>query len=870
MIYSVLLTIYGIWQMAGHDAQRTNKAEAVGKISVPKIVWSKEFSAREYYLAENSYDDETEMGLLASDDLKYLSAEQWRKYGRATTLLDVLGDGELIEPPSAPGARWGKFLPDVKGLQRISWTTTWAEKGSLQLHSFEDGIDKPKLVWEVAFENGLYAPMAVVIDIDGDGELEIASSVWYGVVVYDIASGQEKYKCMYRKELGRQYGFFGAYTDPSGKPYLVVVGDFAGHIGSLAVEDGELKNLWVQQFDTESTQGIDRRQTINTIGPDPIGDFDGDNQGEILMNLFNETGDNRWHLLAYDLETGEHKLDIPDMFLKGHADVDGDGIEELLVQKCEGRPVGTNGEIAIYKWDRAVWNHQYARWSMMALPELPVTHITGAMRGMEAPTIGSCDSGCVVFFTASETLYSLKINSDLIAEMLWEINTEPETHIDAVGTNGEETLIRIQAMNDADPKLLAKDARLEPLGKHKLLRDAPQPIVIKDKDDRSIIIVADPLDHISSWHVDSQGSKMLWRKSGRAMTTSAPNMLGLVAGDIDLDGHSEALCVQETPEGYSRIVAYSLDGSERWSYDFPDFGGRAPVWNETGTTIWALGHFADEERLDVLVSNRRSIMHSDETIVINPQDNSIIWHKDVLEVRKPWVDAEWQHTRGYGGGVVALADFDGDGLDDIAMCYPAEYSVVNGKNGEQHALFVTGPLKGTNNFWVIGGTPLVADLNDDGKLETLWTSSPIIIAFVHDGIATDILWRTEPNDGATGLPALGDTDGDGELEIGLPGFNDGFRCLDPATGKVLWAVPPHGQGASNCVSADINGDGIDEFIYTNGQKLLSVARRDGEVKVFWQIELPACIQNIVVDDVDDDGNAEILAGGNDGVLYCIK
>ena len=49
-----------------------------------------------------------------------------------------------------------------------------------------------------------------------------------------------------------------------------------------------------------------------------------------------------------------------------------------------------------------------------------------------------------------------------------------------------------------------------------------------------------------------------------------------------------------------------------------------------------------------------------------------------------------------------------------------------------------------------------------------------------------------------------------------------------------------------------------------------MARRDGEVKVFWQIELPACIQNIVVDDVDDDGNAEILAGGNDGVLYCIK
>jgi hypothetical protein len=57
------------------------------------------------------------------------------------------------------------------------------------------------------------------------------------------------------------------------------------------------------------------------------------------------TNDNRWHLMAYDLETGKHSLDLPDIYLKGHADVDGDGVDELFVQKCNGRPVGTNGEI---------------------------------------------------------------------------------------------------------------------------------------------------------------------------------------------------------------------------------------------------------------------------------------------------------------------------------------------------------------------------------------------------------------------------------------------------------------------------------------------------------------------------------------------
>jgi hypothetical protein len=875
---SLLLTVYGVWQMMGHNSQRTNKTLSVGQINTPKQAWQADISAMEHFLSLSPYADESELKLLASTELQQVPTEELRKYGILPFLLDVLQNGQLVDPPYAPGAKWGKFLPEIHGLQRISWTTTWAEKGSLQLHSFENGLADPRLVWEVPFDNGVYSPMAVVIDIDNDGKLEVAISVWYGVVVYDIVTGQEKYRCMYRKELGRQYGFFGAYTDPSGKSYIVVVGDFAGHIGSLAVEDGELKNIWVHQFDTESIQGIDRRQTINTIGPDPIGDFDGDGHGEILMNLFNNTSDGCWHILAYDLETGEHKLDIPDMFLKGHADVDGDDIDELLVQKCEGRPVGTNGEISICKWDKAIWSHPYARWSVMTLPELPLTRMTGAMRGTETPVKSSLKNqkGQIVFFTAPdvvERLYSLRIYPDLSTETLWEIESVPETYIDAAGAFNEETLIRVRAMNDTDLTLRSKGVQIKPLGKSKLFRDAPQPIVIKDKEGKSLIAVADPLDHVSLWGVESEDNlspKMLWSKPGHAMTTNVPSMLGLIAGDIDLDGYDEILCVQETPQGYSSIVALGLDSSERWHYDFPEFGGRAPIWNETGTTFWALGHFTDKKRLDVLVSNRRSIMHSDETVVINPQDNSVIWHRDVLEVREPWTDAQWKHTRGYGGGVPALADFDGDGLDDITLCYPAEYSVIKGNNGEQYALDVTGPLRGTNNFWVIGGYPLVADLNGDGKPETLWTSQPIIIAFFHEGIKTDILWRTEPNDGATGLPALGDTDGDGQLEIGLPGFKDGFRCLDPATGQILWTVSPQGDGASNCVSADINGDGIEEFIYANGAKLLAVAKRDDEVMIFWQIDLPASIQNIVIDDIDGDGNAEILAGGRDGVLYCIK
>jgi len=837
-----------------------------------------DLSAVEYFLEVTPEAGKRKWELDESAVLQPLSTEARRAWGLATPQLDVVGDGLQIDPPAAPGARWGKFLSDVPGLQRLSWTTTWGENAHFQMCSFENGQNQPRLVWDVPFEGAMYSPLVVVVDLDGDGVQEAVLSTWHGVIAYSLSTGREKYRCMYRQSHARQYGFFGAYIDPAGRAYLVVVGDFAGHIGVLAVRDGELRNLWFHQFDTQSEQGIDRRFTINTIGPNPIGDFDGDGNGEVLMNVFNETGDGRWHLLGYALETGEHRLDLPDVYLRGHVDVDGDGRNELLTQYCPGRPVGTNGELRLYRWDELLWNHPYARWSMNTLPQLPLTHITGATRGMETPVAGALEvrSGQTIFFTASgdgECIHALHIDSDNQAEIEWKVESPAGVLLDAVAVSSGRVLIRVRAQRDAEVCLRIERARLEAVASQRIVRDAPQPLVLYDAQKRPQIVTAEPLDLISGWVVQQEGIlplRRLWQHPGRAMTTQVPQMLGLVAGDVDGDGFDEVLYVQETLKGGSRLVAIGLDGCEHWHCDIPSFNGRAPVWNECGTTIWAVGRFTHQERLGVLVSNRRSIMHSDETIVLEPRENKLVWHRDILEVKPPWTEARWTHTRGYGGGTVAIADFDGDGLDDIVLCYPSEYSVVKGNTGEQYIVETTGPLKGTNNFWVIGGCPLAADLNGDGVPETLWTSPSIILAFAHRDGHAFLLWRTEPDDGATGLPAIGDTNGNGQLEIGLPGFKDGFRCLDAATGEVLWMVPSQGSGASNCIAVDINGDGLEEFIYANGCHLLAVAQRSGlKNAIVWEIALPASVQNIVVADVDGDGKAEILAGGSDGVLYCV-
>ena len=809
-------------------------------------------------------------------------------WGLAPRQRDVCGNGKPIDLPPAPGSRWGRFLSNVAGLQRLSWTNTWGKDAHMQLHRFNQGphrgLDQPQLVWESSFPE-IYSPLVVLEDIDSDGQTEVAVSMWHGVVVHDAATGKEKYRCKYRKTHSRQYGFFCAHTDPSGKVYLVVVGDFAGHAGVLAVRDGQLKNLWVHLFDRESEQGIDRRQTINTIGPDPVGDFNGDGQSELLMNVFNESFKEHWHLLAYDIETGEQRLDLPDVYLHGCADLDGDGTEELLTQECPARPVATNGQIRLYEWDRMVWQCDAARWSMAPLAELPTTHDTGATRGREAPVVGNLSGRPTLFFTsvtdnATETLHALQFAADKPVNLPWSIDAPDGTKLTAVGASEDRALVRARYGREALGQLDGNGVVLENVAVGRLVRGAPQPVVLDRPEKMPLIVVADPMDRVGAWVVseDTKGTlQPLWARPGRAMTTSFPQMAGLTVGDLDGDATAEVLCVQETADGTGRLVSLGIDGTPRWHKDLPGFGGRAPIWNECGVTRWALGHFLDANRLDVLVSMRRSIMHSDETMALDGRNGDVIWHRDLLEVKPPWTNTPWPHTRGYGGGPVALADFNADRLDDVAMHYPCEYSVINGRTGEQLLVENTGPLASADGVWIFGANVLAGDFNGDGRPDGLCASGAMLIAFAQDEGRAKILWRTEHKEGGTGVPALADLNGDGLLEIGVPGCPDGFRCFDAATGQVRWTIPSHGGSATNCVAVDINGDGREEFIYGSGRTILAVGASDSSATIdahqghiVWTVDVSTALGCIVVADVDADQRLEVLAGGNDGTLYCVE
>ncbi|MBT5531407.1 hypothetical protein HOK31_00015, partial [Candidatus Poribacteria bacterium] len=697
-------------------------------------------------------------------------------------------------------------------------------------------------------------------DIDDDGQNEVVVSTWHGVLVYDIATGAEKYQTKYRETHARHYGSLGLHTDVHGRVYILVVGDFAGHIASLAVRDGTLAPLWYEEFDPQSEQGIDRRFTINRIGPDPTGDFNGDGRAEALMNVFNESGDGKWHLLAYDLEVGERVLDVPDEFVHGHHDVDGDGTPELLTQRCTARAVATNAVIHVRRWNDIVWSHANSRWAVHPLAGLPLAHDTGATRGRETVVTAG---GAAVCTTAGdvERTQGVKLSSTGEPSATWRVYGPTQMHLDAVSARDDDILIRVRGPHGATGELSADGRRLSVVESSITSHGAPAPIVL-DAPDGPVVVVADTLDTVSAWRVEEEGAERLWTQPGRAMTTQAPQMLGVAAGDIDGDGVAEALVVRETRSGEAELTAYRLDGSEAWAHVVDGYGGRAPVWNEGGVTRWALGHFLHRERLDVLVAVRRSIMHSDETMVIRSDTHETVWRRDILEVRAPWADSQWQHTRGYGGGPMAFADLGGDGLDDIIMCYPAEYSVVDGATGEQMHVMDAGPLPGADGYWVPSGEPLTADLDGDGDIETLWRGAGMLLAIRH-GERAELMWRTDTEDGANGGGALADVDGDGRLAVGAAGFRDGFRCYDAATGGVLWRLDGGASPVSNTLAIAVDGVPGDEFVWADGASIL--AARDGAV--LWETTAPANVRHLAPVSVSE--RSGLVAACENGVVYVL-
>ncbi len=863
------------WPMPFHDPALTGRSSLKGAMTTaPEVAWSVSLAAYRGYLQVGP-GAESMAKVDAERNPNYL-AQTANAWGLAPQKF-VYDDGSVLEMRDSDAVRWANWLPDEKFPQRVSWHGQGLD-GRVRLEVFRNGPDRPEVVWETAVTyKSFHRPQVLAADVNADGRLEVVTGSYYYLTVHNGQTGELLDDIHYPH---RSRGFLGAINlDDEPGMEIVNIGNFQLAIESLDVVEGKIKTNWRRDIELD----ISRHRRAVQCPLTTLTDIDQDGRNEILFNLYNDAGDQQWHVVAFDALTGEPELDLPSTYLMEALDLDGDGLVEIVCQRTTGLCMFGYMPLEIYnlREGQAVsrWSTQCGFIPKISLhrqpPQLATFKTGGGARRIAWGDFDGDGRQGFVYATREPTgrpsefverWHGLDADDDGWQD-LWTVEASPGMRltVEAVSDVNQDEKDDVllswisPTVASAEFKGQGADAEVQSFAQNVTgkwpviapdLRSNGRPLVVATAPGDFVVAVEPPRD-------EDERPRLLWRVAGRG---EGPED-GLLAADLDGDGTKEVVLARPDGEGRASVVALRPDGSVLWSRSFRHFHGRREVYRLGGLRHLFVARLTDPKRYDVVVNVMRTIMHSDESYALSGLTGDILWHHDSAAV---WND-EGKPTGqawGYGGYEMAFFDLVGDGREEMFFEYPINYWMADGATGD--LLRSRSMSRFFPDVVAYYGRPAVADLVPGGEPELLFDSSYVLGVMTPEPKA---VWShttsTYQRDG------IGDVNGDGRLEIGGAGYGNRFCCFDGATGKIRWEVPMEGNFTST-VTADIDSDGRDEFLLGVKRRVVAVGETaEGDGAIQWECELPAMPATPSIADTDGDGVAEIIVMGDDGVIYCL-
>lgn len=865
------------WPQYAHDGALTGRTMLRGDLRSPRTAWS-------LSLAGTQMDVELipQSGTFRVDTSAALSESVVAP--AAAPLRDVDGSGNLRAVVENHQQRWAKILPDVAGLQQIRWdqTRTTAKTCHLQLVAFDQGYDQPRVVWNSEAIDTVFAPLMIVNDIDSDGEPEICVAMHYRVFIFNAYTGRTETE--FRFHDTRSYGWFGlADVDGDEQDELIVLSDFQSHFDVLdfdpAKPDAERISVrWRREIEVN----IDERQKWPQIGPRPVVDVTGDGLPEIVVNLYNDSGDGEWHLLALNAASGDVIADLPQRYTHGNADLDADGCPELFCMKSDGIYVPDYGDLEILNLRdgqaRVLWTHSKSAYGLSRLPEQIARTATGAAQGLQHVLLTQDDvHPAFVVLTRRESTHLTALRCDATADFReqWSVQLSSD-YPELLGLESREqsvlAAVRLQLPAGQEGAITGDGVRPELVRRQSLASRASAPVTTRDPADGTMKVfvegAAETLFAVQPPIDPAADPQILWQRPGRGIGNQSGTP---VAVDLDGDESPEVVVATRAPTGAAQVSAYRVDGREYWTHTFEQTPGARPVHNVGALSYWWPGRFRQAGQTDLFVNTRRGLMHSDVGHLLDGRSGERIWTRE-----KAIIPDEFQW--GYTGKPVAVADLTGDSIDEITNLYPVCYWMAAAADGR----LISGrdlASQQTVPAWAAYGEPVIFDFTGDGRKEVLLDCPYILAVLTADG---NVVWHGLPrasyptgsdsdNIGETTSTkhALIDFDADGRFELASAGYNDGVRAIDAATGEIRWSVETPAPTSRKCTAADIDGRPGDELIYAAGRTLIVITGDADSGRVLWTWEADGSLSLPAVTDVDGDGLAEILVQSATGTLHCL-
>ncbi len=341
----------------------------------------------------------------------------------------------------------------------------------------------------------------------------------------------------------------------------------------------------------------------------------------------------------------------------------------------------------------------------------------------------------------------------------------------------------------------------------------------------------------------------LWLSDPLNVTTA------VALGDADGDGDLDLLCGNDGQRNtFYRNNAGTLE--------------TMPIWRsarENGTFGIALGDVDGDGDLDLVCGNEQGA---------SPRNTLYRNEAFVLDTQFAWESAEKRSTFG-----VALGDVDSDGDLDLVCGNGGGFDQANTlyENTGGPRVFsdtTSASWDDVNPSSTFGVT--LGDINGDGRLDIVCgNSGPPVgqtnTVYLNNGgsFSTTTDWNPTPMSN-TVLIALGDVDGDGDLDLacGNGGTASRENTLYLNTGSMLanttvWQSGPAGATIGVALG-DVDGDGDLDLVCgnNNGQQNTLYLNRGGvfEISPVWSSGKLKDTFGVALGDVDGDGDLVLVCG----------